>query len=100
MVGLAVLNGFLAYSSQAFVNDFHLAVIHAGVKLPNFSQAAFELPPLFYALAGVAAFLAGLGFWDKALDHKLAYGAFALLLLDVAGLFAMLWGFGVVHFVM
>ena len=100
LLGLALLNGFLAYSGQALANEMHRSYTHYGVKLSLLSQAAFALPPYFYIVAAAAVVLAALGFWRRTPEHKLIYGAFALLLLDVAGLFAMMWGFGVVHFLL
>jgi len=100
LVFLGILNGFLAYSCQALADELHRTFTHSGIKLSQLSRVALALPPWFYVMGAIAIALASVAFWRRALDRKLVYSAFALLLFDVAGLFTMMWGYGVIWFLM
>jgi hypothetical protein len=91
--GLAALNCLLGYLTHQLAGPMYRAFTQYGTDLPLLTALAVHLPPWFYVLAVAALLVICLGLWRRLPDHKLVYAAVALLIVDVAGLLASLWGY-------
>lgn len=100
LLGLIVLNCFLAYSGQSLATQMRRAATHEGIQLSSFSQAALASQPAFYLVASAALVTVTLGFGRRFSEHLLIYVAFCLLVLDITGLLVSLWGFSSIHFLL
>ena|ERR1043166_6031614 len=98
LVGVALLDCFLACSGQYLSSQVRQFAEDHGTKLPATSIAALSIPSWFYLLAVVAIVAALLGFARKLGDGALVYAVAGLLLLDIVALLAMLWGVGLLLF--